>query len=83
MNRYGARGSPWRTPVLMLKVAVSPSGINTTADVFIYITCMAFMIFSGMFLYTLSVWLLRSFLGCHTHGESGIVCFYLHSQRLS
>ena len=48
MNRYGARGSPWRTPVLMLKLVVSPSGVNTTADVFTYIICMALTIFSGM-----------------------------------
>ena len=48
MNRYGESGSPWRTPVLMLKLVVSPSGVNTTADVFTYIICMAFTIFSGM-----------------------------------
>ena len=42
MNRSGARGSPWRTPALMLKLVVSPSGVNTTADVFTYIICMAY-----------------------------------------
>ena len=48
MSRYGARGSPWRTPVLMLTFVVSPSGVNTTADVFTYIIYMVFTIFSGM-----------------------------------
>ena len=46
MNRYGARGSPWRTPVLMLKLVFTPSGVNTTAEV--YYVCMALMIFSGV-----------------------------------
>ena len=48
MNMYGARGSPWRTPVLMLKLVVSPSGVSTTADVFTYFICVAVTIFSGM-----------------------------------
>ena len=48
MNRYGTIGSPWRTPVLMLKFVVSPSGVNTTADVFTYSICMALTIFSEM-----------------------------------
>ena len=34
--------------MLMLTFVVSPSGVNTTADVFTYIICMALMIFSGM-----------------------------------
>ena len=34
--------------MLMLKFVVSPSGVNTTADVFTYIICMALTIFSGM-----------------------------------
>ena len=48
MNRYGARRSPWRTLVLMLKFVVSPPGVNTTAEVYTYIICMALTIFSGM-----------------------------------
>ena len=34
--------------MLMLKFVVSPSGVNTTIDVFTYIICMALTIFSGM-----------------------------------
>ena len=34
MNRYRARRSPWRTPVLMLKFVFSPSGVSTTAEVY-------------------------------------------------
>ena len=48
MNRYGARGSPWRTLVLMLKFVISPSGVNTTTELFTYIISMALAIFSGM-----------------------------------
>ena len=48
MNRYGARGYPWITPVLMLKLVVSHSGVDTTADVVTYIICTAVAIFSGM-----------------------------------
>ena len=42
------KGSPWRIPVLMLKFLVYPLGVNTTAEVFSYIICMALTIFSGM-----------------------------------
>ena len=48
MNRYGARGSPWRTSVLILNIVVSLSGVSTTAEVFLYIICMALTIFFGM-----------------------------------
>ena len=41
MNRNGARLSHWRTPALILKFVVSPSGVSTTAEVFSYIICMA------------------------------------------
>ena len=41
MNRYGARGSPWRTRVLLLKFVVPPSGVNATAEVFTNIVFMA------------------------------------------
>ena len=34
--------------MLMFKFVVSPSGVNTTADVFTYIICMALTIVSGM-----------------------------------
>ena len=61
MNRYGARGSPLRTPVLTLKFVVSPSGVSTTVKVF----------------HTSFVWIWRSPLGCQTHRESRTVCFYL------
>ena len=45
MSKYGARRSPWRIPVLMLKFMVSSSEVNITADVFTYIICMAMTIF--------------------------------------
>ena len=37
MNRYWPRGSSGRTPVLILKFVVSPSGVGMTAEVFSYI----------------------------------------------
>ena len=48
----------------MLTCVVSPSGVDTTAEVFTCIICMALMIFSGM-----PYW-----------DESGTVCFYTESK---
>ena len=36
MNKYGARRSPLRTPVLILTFVVSPTGISTTEMFFIH-----------------------------------------------
>ena len=41
--------------MLMLTFLIFPSGVNTTADVFRYIICMALAIFSGK-PYASSIW---------------------------
>ena len=41
MKRKGAGGSPWRTPVSILKTSVFPSGVMTRAEVFSDITLIA------------------------------------------
>ena len=48
MKRKGASGSPWRTPVSILKTSVFPSGVMTRAEVFSYITLIAATISGGI-----------------------------------
>ena len=48
MKRKGASGSPWRTPVSILKTSVFPSGVMTKAEVFSYITLIAATISGGI-----------------------------------